>query len=101
MLRQGPHHGAQKSTSTGSSPCADMALEAGAIERQWLAGEQGLVAAPAGRRGAEAIARHAVERGTAGAGHEHGVVGGSVHARIPAGDGRGTAQASPRRANRA
>jgi len=77
-----------------------MALEAGAVERERLAGEQGLVAATAGRRRAEPFARHAVERGAAGAGHQQRVVGGSIHARVPAGDERGTAQANPRRANR-
>jgi hypothetical protein len=65
----------------GQAAGADVAVETGFVQRERLAGEQRLVAAPAGRRLAELVARHALERRAMRAGNDEAAVGG-VHPRL-------------------
>jgi hypothetical protein len=74
MLRQGPHHGAQKSTSTGKPPLPTWRSKPAESSASGLPVKR-LVAAPAGRRFAELVARHPVERGAMRAGHDQVAVG--------------------------
>jgi hypothetical protein len=67
-MRHGPHHGAQKSTTTGSSVLLVTAVEIGVAQLDRVAVEQGLAAAAADRVFGQARVGHCVGGGAVRAG---------------------------------